>query len=629
MEGIYGLVQYDFTPFRGPLANAFLVLLNALFFKIKLIGVHDVYPKDHSEFLLEDYDDNFDFVIVGAGSAGCSLANRLTEDGQWSVLLLEAGDYPSVTTTVPAFHKTLVGSAEDWSFRLEKDEHACNSFENQICTISRGKVLGGTSSINDLIYTRGATFDYDKGDYPAWGSNISYAILKKLEKYQEPDDFYGHEGLIQLEYANFTDAPKELLTMTYESLGYSRMLPSRNIGFEEHLVTRYRGERFNMARNFLTPIKNRPNFYFSKNSEVFAVGLAEPVDKRAIGVNVSIRGEHLFIKAKKEVILTAGAINNAKILLLSGIGPKDYLESKGIKPYVDIKNVGKNLHFHLVVPLYVALDPCCSTCNREFSTEDDLVRDTFNYILYRYGNFSQTNLNEFTAYVAPNLEKAYVPTVAISHQFFKINDRYLEPWIDSIKYDPKIIQSLVKHNKERAIIVFLVKLLHPKSRGELYLNDTYHMGNPTIIPKFMSDPANEDYNVLLSGFDFVTNLTDSMKEEQAEFLDLNIPNCRNYRFCTPAYVKCYIQNMAYPNNDVTSSTFMGPECDDTAVVKEDLEVHGVRCLRVADSSAMNNIPIGNTIATDAMIGFQMGEILQEKWDKDFHSVYKPHPYEIP
>ncbi|XP_028134087.1 ecdysone oxidase-like isoform X2 [Diabrotica virgifera virgifera] len=566
MEGIYGLVQYDFTPFRGPLANAFLVLLNALFFKIKLIGVHDVYPKDHSEFLLEDYDDNFDFVIVGAGSAGCSLANRLTEDGQWSVLLLEAGDYPSVTTTVPAFHKTLVGSAEDWSFRLEKDEHACNSFENQICTISRGKVLGGTSSINDLIYTRGATFDYDKGDYPAWGSNISYAILKKLEKYQEPDDFYGHEGLIQLEYANFTDAPKELLTMTYESLGYSRMLPSRNIGFEEHLVTRYRGERFNMARNFLTPIKNRPNFYFSKNSEVFAVGLAD---------------------------------------------------------------VGKNLHFHLVVPLYVALDPCCSTCNREFSTEDDLVRDTFNYILYRYGNFSQTNLNEFTAYVAPNLEKAYVPTVAISHQFFKINDRYLEPWIDSIKYDPKIIQSLVKHNKERAIIVFLVKLLHPKSRGELYLNDTYHMGNPTIIPKFMSDPANEDYNVLLSGFDFVTNLTDSMKEEQAEFLDLNIPNCRNYRFCTPAYVKCYIQNMAYPNNDVTSSTFMGPECDDTAVVKEDLEVHGVRCLRVADSSAMNNIPIGNTIATDAMIGFQMGEILQEKWDKDFHSVYKPHPYEIP
>lgn len=114
-----------------------------------------------------------------------------------------------------------------------------------------------------------------------------------------------------------------------------------------------------------------------------------------------------------------------------------------------------------------------------------------------------------------------------------------------------------------------------------------------------------------------------MNKKETEFLDLDIPNCRNYKFCTMGYVRCYIYNMATPNHDVAGTTPMGADCEDLAVVKENLEVRTMRCLRVADSSVLNSIPVGNTIATDAMIGFKMAEILMEKWESDYRSLFIP------
>ncbi|XP_057669064.1 glucose dehydrogenase [FAD, quinone]-like [Diorhabda carinulata] len=625
MEGIRGIVEYDMTTLRGPLANAFIILINALFFHVKLIGVPDIYPKDFGDFLMQEYEDVFDFIIVGAGSAGCSLANRLTEDEKWSVLLIEAGNYPSITSEVPAFYRLLVGSEEDWKFVLEKDEKACKSFEGERCTLSKGKVLGGTSTINNLLYIRASTYDYDVNDFESWGSNVSYAIHNRLENYNGPiihNVIHGRNGLIRLDHENFTGSSKTLLQKTYRSVGILSKPHRQDIGFEDHLVTQRFGERINMAKNFLTPIKDRPNLFLTTDSEVTGIVLTEPIDRRVSGVNVTVQDVPLFIKARKEVILTAGAINNAKLLLASGIGPRNYIESKGLQSYVDIPGVGKNLQMHLLVPLYVAYEPL-TACDREFYTEKDLITDTFNYIINRNGNFTNTDVNELTTYISTFKSSGSLPNLAIHHKNFKIDDNNLEAWTESLKYDLKISKTLVKYNRERSILVFLIKLLHPLSRGEVFLNDTHYLSNPKIIPRFMSDIKNMDFQVLYSGFDFVTNLTDAMKDVKAEFLDLDIPNCRNYKFCTPAYVKCYIHNMAFPE-DVTSTVFMGPDCDTNAVVKENLEVRGIRCLRVADSSVLNNIPIGNTVSSDAMIGFKMGEILREKWQKGYQSEYLPH-----
>ncbi|KAJ8958486.1 hypothetical protein NQ318_002279 [Aromia moschata] len=175
--------------------------------------------------------------------------------------------------------------------------------------------------------------------------------------------------------------------------------------------------------------------------------------------------------------------------------------------------------------------------------------------------------------------------------------------------------------------MFLLTLLQPLSRGEVLLNETHHQSNPKIVPNFLSDYEGWDLDTFVSGFNFVANLTEGsvMQQFHAELLNIDIPNCRNFKFCTMQYVKCYIYNMAFLKYDVVGTAKMGPECDTMAVVRPDLEVKKVRCLRVADSSVMVSMTVGNTVATDAMIGFNTGEILKEKWLKDYVSPFHSRP----
>ncbi|KAG5872408.1 hypothetical protein JTB14_012522 [Gonioctena quinquepunctata] len=624
-----GVVEYDISPLRGSLANVFIILVNALFFNIKLIGLNDLYPRDYSEKLCNVEESIFDFIVVGGGAAGCAVANRISAQEKWTVLLIEAGDYPSTTSEIPGLFTTLIGTKEDWQFGMEKEGKACQAFANGRCTISRGKVLGGTSTMNNLLYIRGFPEDYDKLSVAAWNSKETTKIFEKMEgndselvlSMQLPDTW------ISLNFTNYTDTPKVLLESAYSSIGVKRASKRQAIGSVDHLTLKKSGIRVNMAKSFLTPIKERPNLFLSKNTHVESIGITEPVDKRANGVNVSIDGVRFFLRARKEVILTAGAINNARLLLSSGLGSKQYLLSKKqISFKADLPGIGKNLLLRLTIPLFVAIEPGYSVCQREYYREEDLIRDAFNYIMFRTGSWSHTNINNFVAYILTQKTGTSLPNLAISHMYFKIGDRYLKVWMDAMDYHPKITNSLLNINKERAIILFMVELLNPSSRGEILLNETHYASNPIIRGNFLTDGENWDYETLLSGFDFITNLTESeiMKENKAEFLDLGVPNCRNYKFCTPAYVKCYIQNMAFPKSDAVGTAKMGSECDSDAVVQENLEIRKVRCLRVADSSVLNFMPGGNTIATDAMIGYNLGEIIKEKWLKNYTAIFKRH-----
>ncbi|KAF7276274.1 hypothetical protein GWI33_010714 [Rhynchophorus ferrugineus] len=151
-----GIITYDITQLQGAFANAFLILINTLFFNVKLIGEYNQYPVDASPKLLSEEETIFDFIIVGAGAAGCALANRLSEQDQWSVLLLEAGDYPQTTSAVPGLFPTFYESTlETWQYELEMDKEVCGAYKNKRCWMTRGRILGGTSSINNLHYFRG------------------------------------------------------------------------------------------------------------------------------------------------------------------------------------------------------------------------------------------------------------------------------------------------------------------------------------------------------------------------------------------------------------------------------------------------------------------------------------------
>lgn len=510
---------------------------------------------------------------------------------------------------------------------MEKDAKACQAFKGQRCTLNRGKVLGGTSSINDMRYMRGTVYNYDRMGYAVLNSNISYSIFQKIEGYERDEQeelqfTYGTKGPIFLDASSRPSDIKDLLRYSYRATGYSRIPRRKFLGFTDQLVYIRNGERFNMAKAFLSPIKERPNLFFTKNTEVEGLVLNQPRDRRVNGVNVSISGIRFFIRARKEVVLAAGPINNAKLLLVSGIGPRPYLERRGISVVTDVPAVGKSLIFHITVPLYVSIEPCCNR-PKDYYREIELIGDVFDYLMRRTGNLSHTGINHIVAYISARKTGATWPNLAIYHKYFKIGDRDLMAWLDGMDYHDTIRKTLITTNKEKAILLFMVSLLEPISRGEVSLNDTHYLSNPMIKPNFFTDDENLDFERLLSGFNFVTNLTgvSEMKEYNAEFLDLNVPNCRNFKFCTMAYVRCYITNMAYPAPDLVGGAKIGEECDASAVVTKNLEVKQVRCLRVADSSVLSEIPIGSTVATDAMIGYNLGEILKEKWIKNYTSPF--------
>ncbi|KAJ8958487.1 hypothetical protein NQ318_002280 [Aromia moschata] len=398
---MHGVVEYDISHIKGPLANTFLMLINALFFNVKLIGLNDVYPRDYSQQLLKEEETVFDFIIVGGGAAGCAAAKEITETNIWTVLLIEAGDYPSPSTEVPGLFQAHPGSREDWQFWIEQDKRACQGMVNQRCMFTKGKVLGGTSAINNLRYSRGLPDNYDRNNCDEWSSTVTSAIFDKLESYigsEELQFHFGTSGEVHLQLSNFTGHPKELLYKAYKDTGYLPMPRRKYIGLTDHTLTIRNGERYNMAKAFLTPIKDRPNLFFTKNTMVTGVVCTEPVDKRAVGVNVSIDGNEFFIRARKEVILTAGPINNAKLLLASGIGPANYLKERKIPLVADLAGVGKNLQFHLVVPMYVAIDPC-ENCPKDYYKELDFIADISEYILTRRGNLSGIGIGEFAAYI--------------------------------------------------------------------------------------------------------------------------------------------------------------------------------------------------------------------------------------
>ncbi|CAG9770835.1 unnamed protein product [Ceutorhynchus assimilis] len=601
-----GLITYDITPVQGALANAFLILINSLFFNIKFIGHLSQYPEDSAPKLVNEDIAVFDFIIVGASAAGCTLANRLSEQEYWSVLLIEAGDYPQRTTAVPAFYPTFAPSGSDiWQYVLKKDRTVCTGYEDKKCRMYRGKLVGGTSAINNMHYLRGVYEDDNKTDI-LYESIENYADAPK-KKTNVPKGEIHLEKVLQ----NNT-ALRGTLIAAYHELGLSEAHEKSLLGVRHVPLTIKDGERHHMARAFLTPLKIRSNFFLAKNTLVQGIVMNDPLDKRVKGVNVSLDNHNFFVQARKELILTAGPINNAKLLLLSGIGPRDYLLKRKIPLVLNMPGVGKNLKFHLAVPLFFT-----SNLNED-QTETDFIQDTFNYVMYRIGNFSHTGINDLVAFMStepyPN-----IPNIAVFHNYFKIGDRMLKIWLEGLSLDPKIVTNIMKANEKQVIIMLTLTLLRPQSTGEVKLNDTHFHGSPNIEGHFFSDPIGSDLLALTNAFSRVNKLQDSPTFQQLniEFMDIVVPDCRNYAFCSIHYVKCYIKSMVYPTSDIAGSLKRGPECDSSAVVKADFEVRYIRCLRVCDSSILPHPGLSNTVASDAAMAVKLNEILKEKWIKNY------------
>lgn len=349
-----------FTAFRilltyGP-GFTLLILLERTM-KVNRLDILDTYNRV-CDVSLENAAEYYDFIVIGGGSAGATVAARLSEIPNWSVLLLEAGPDETVLSEIPQLFPSLQKSELDWKFRTEATGEYCLMQEDGRCSWPRGKVLGGSSTINAMLYVRGNARDYDQWESlgnPGWSYKDVLPYFKKSQDMRETgydEYFHGHGGPLTVEYFRtvspllniFLDAANEMGMLNPDGDYNGRT----QYGFARSQGTIRDGRRCSTAKAYLRPADHRPNLHISLNSFVERI-IIDPVTNVATGVVYVKNKRRRAVYANREVILSAGAIQSPQILMLSGIGPDEVLYGNEIDPIYILPGVGRNLQDHVAM----------------------------------------------------------------------------------------------------------------------------------------------------------------------------------------------------------------------------------------------------------------------------------------
>jgi len=522
--------------------------------------------------------ESFDYIIVGAGSAGCVLANRLSADPNHRVLLLEAG--PKDTNPwihVPiGYYRTIVDPRTAWSFLTEPEPH----LDGRQITWPRGKVLGGSSSINGLVYVRGQAEDYDHWRQlgnPGWSAEDVLPVFKRIEATTIGDpELRGREGPLGVSppiYRSklmdaFIDAAKAAgIPETDDYNG-----PSQD-GCGYFQLTIKDGKRCSAAVAYLREAADRPNLEIRTGALVTGIRLA---DGRAVGVDYTQGGKAETATAEGEVILSAGAIQSPHLLLLSGIGPGDALQGQGIEPRLDLPGVGQNLQDHFQVRC-VYRSPLRVTLNDVSNSVIKRGLAGIEYALRRTGPLT------VGAGVATLFWKTREEVATPDVQFHVIPfsaEKPGEPLHDFSGYTVSVCQ------------------LRPESRGELTLRSADPTTPPVIRANYLATET--DRQTMLDGMKLIRRVM-AQPPMQPYLAEEVMPGaaCSSDE-ALAAYVRQKGGTIFHPSGTCK----MGPAEDRMAVVDARLRVHGIRGLRVADASIMPTVISGNTNGPTIMIGEQ-------------------------
>lgn len=574
-------------------------------------------PPDQVNLLTE-----YDFIVVGAGTAGCVVANRLTELKDVKVLLLEAGVNENYVMDIPILANYLQFTEANWGYKTKPSKKYCAGFENQQCNWPRGKVVGGSSVLNYMIYTRGAADDYNnwasKGN-EGWGWDDVLDYFKKIENYNIPafDDpkYHGHDGHVNVEYAPFRTTKGKAWVKGAQELGfkyndYNGQNPS-GVSFLQ--LSMKNGTRHSSSRAYLHPIKKRNNLHVSKVSMATRL-LFDTTKTRVIGVEFEKRGKRYKILAKKEIIVSAGAINSPQLLMLSGIGPKKHLESLNI-PVVKDLPVGYNLMDHIAAG------------GLQFIVQ-------------------QQNLSLSTGYILNHLELVFkwmrnhkgplsVPGGCEALVFLDLKDRFnVSGWPDlellfisgglnsdpllrrNFGFDEQIFTDTYTALGNNEVFMVFPMLMRPKSRGRVMLQNRNPKSHPILIPNYFDDP--EDLQKIVEGIKVAIEITrqPSMKKIQTKLYDVPIADCLKYGpFGSDEYFACQAQMFTFTIYHQSGSCKMGVKSDPTAVVDPRLRVHGIENLRVIDASIMPEIVSSHTNAPTFMIAEKGADMIKEDWGR--------------
>uniref|UniRef100_T1H853 Glucose-methanol-choline oxidoreductase N-terminal domain-containing protein n=2 Tax=Rhodnius prolixus TaxID=13249 RepID=T1H853_RHOPR len=608
----------------GKAGTVFRNLVNTLILSQCALATPCLAPFDFAPYMNNscgECGNTFDFIVIGGGTAGSVIANRLSEIYSWSVLLIEAGDDPPMTSEVPMFYLSLQLSCIDWKFTTEKEEGMYYGLVNNQNRWPAGKVLGGSSAIGRMILNRGSQVDYDiweKNGNLGWSYKEVLEYFKKYEDLKDMKELQCHElskfhstgGYMTIDKFRSKEPVIKVILEAAKELGYIDIKDpdgAKQVGFFQTHATIRDGERCSANKAFLRVTRQRDNVFILKNTKAVKILIDE--NKKAYGVEYRIRDESQtrMAKARKEIILSAGVINSPKLLMLSGIGPEKHLKEMGIPVIKDLR-VGCNLQDHVTFPGAVM----CFNRTKTPAKRVGLLDSAYEYLSRRTGHFATIHESEVIGFIG--LRDDDVPDIEIFPYFIKRRDeKSLFLWAQVMGFTPEVVELYQKLITDMDLLVIQPVLLRPYSRGRVKLRSKNPDDPPSIYAGHLRDSL--DLDNLLSGIKFITKLseTSALRRHDAEMKRLNFPGCCNEEFLTDNYWACALSYIATTFYDYVGTAKMGPSSDPSAVVNDALKVYGIKNLRVADASIMPNIPSGNLMAPVLMIAEKVSDMIKYEW----------------
>ncbi|CAH2005469.1 unnamed protein product [Acanthoscelides obtectus] len=581
---------------------------------------YDQFDPENKPVDRDEVDAWYDFVIVGGGTAGSVLANRLSEISSWKVLLLEAGGQETEISDVPILSLYLHKSKLDWGYKTEPSDSACQAMVEKRCSWTRGKVLGGSSVLNTMLYIRGNRRDFDRWaayGNPGWSFQDVLPYFKKSEDQRNPylakDKRYHATG----GYQTIQDAPYNTpLGIAFLEAGAEMGYDIRDVngdkqtGFALWQYTMRRGARCSAAKAFLRPIRLRKNLHISMYSHVTKI-LIDPATRRAYGVEFLKNGIKRRVLVRKEVILSAGAINSPHLLMLSGVGPANHLKEKGVPVIHDSPGVGQNLQDHISSVVTFLIDPPISLLLNRLVN----LNTAFRYAIKEDGPLTSSIGLEAVGFIPtkyanrsddwPDMEFMLTSTSTPADGGGQISKAH--------GLTPEFYKEVYGDVSFKDTFGVFAMMLRPKSRGEIKLRSKDPLDYPLLYHNYLSHP--HDVNVLREGTKAAVayGQTEALRRFGARFHAVPPPNCKHLPLYTDEYWDCYIRQYTLSIYHYSCTAKMGPETDPWAVVDPELRVYGVSGLRVIDASIMPFVTNGNINAPVLMIGEKGADMIKAYW----------------